>query len=251
MEASSRPQSRVSVGGVVSETFSIYGQNWVILILSSLVVFVVAGLAAGLLSREGGIILQALATIIQLAAYALYTGFVVKLVQDVRDGKRDQTAGDLLSSAAPAILALIVFGILFGIGVTIGLFLLVIPGLILITFWCVGAPSIVIEGEGPIGAFGRSWNLVRGDAWSVFAALIVILLIVIVIGIILSIIGIAISDGAMVVASTISNVITAPIFAIAVSAMFFDLGGGSGTSASTSAPAPTEPPPPPPAAPAA
>jgi hypothetical protein len=162
-------------------------------------------------------------------------------VQDVRDGKRDQTVGDLFSSAAPAILPLIVFSILFAIGVTIGFILLIIPGLILITFWSVGAPAIVAEGAGPIEAFGRSWRLVRGDAWSVFLALLVVLVIVIAIGFVLGAIATAISDGATVVASIISSVITAPIFAIAVTVMYFDLGGGR---AAAEPAVPTEPPPP-------
>ena len=62
----------------------------------------------------------------------------------------------------------IVFGILFEIGVGIGLVLLIIPGLILLTMWSVGAPAIVVERAGAFQAFGRSWHLVRGEAWSVF-----------------------------------------------------------------------------------
>ena len=246
MEAVRAPAKRITVGGVVNETFSIYGQNAVALLGSALVVFVIVGVAAGLLQNAGGAVLGLLAGIIRLVGYALFTGFVVQLVQDVRDGRRDETVGDLFSSATPAILALIVFGILFGIGVGIGFVLLIIPGLILITFWCVGAPAIVIEPAGPIEAFGRSWRLVRGDAWSVFAALLVVLLIVIAIGIVLGIIATPIGNGATVVASIISTVITAPIFALAVSVMFFDLGGGRAAAAPA---APAEPPPP--AAPAA
>jgi hypothetical protein len=249
MEASRAPGKQVSVGGVISETFSIYGQNVVALIASALVVFVIAGLAAGLLQSEGGLILGLIAAVIRLAAYALFTGFVVRLVQDVRDGQRNQSVGDLVSSAAPSILSLIIFGILFGIGVTIGLVLLIIPGLILLTFWSVGAPAIVVERAGPIEAFGRSWRLVRGDAWSVFATLLVVLLIVIAIGIVLGIIATPISNGATVVASIISGVITAPIFALAVSVMYFDLGGGAAEPA-PAAPAETAPPPAPPAPPA-
>jgi hypothetical protein len=252
MEATPAPAKRITVGGVVSETFSIYGANAVALLGASIVVFVIVGLVSGLLQNAGGVVLGLLGGIIELAGYALYTGFVVRLVQDVRDGKRDQTIGDLFSAAAPAILPLIVFGILFGIGVGIGFLLVIIPGLILLTFWSVGAPAIVVEGAGPIEAFGRSWRLVRSDAWSVFAALLVILLIVIAIRIVLSAIAIPISDGAIVIASIISGVITAPIFALAVSVMYFDLGGGRAAAAppsSTEPPAPTEPPPP--AAPAA
>jgi hypothetical protein len=244
VEATRAAADRVSVGGVVNETFSIYGQNAWALIGSSIVVFVIVGVASGLLQNSGGVVLALLAAIVRLAGYALYTGFVVKLVDDVRDGRRDQTVGDLFSSAAPAIVPLIAFGILYAIGVTIGLILLIVPGLILLTFWSVGAPAIVVEGAGPIEAFGRSWRLVRGEAWSVFATLVVILLIVIAIGVVFGAIATPISDGAILVASIISSVITAPIFALAVSVMFFDLGGGRAADAPAAA---TEPRPPTPA----
>jgi hypothetical protein len=246
MEATHAPARRISVGAVIGETFSVYGQHAWPLISSAIVVFVIVGLVSGLLQNAGGVVLALLAGIIRLAGYALFTGFVVRLVQDVRDGRRDQTVGDLFSAAAPAILPLIVFGILFGIGVGIGLILVIIPGLILLTFWSVGAPAIVVERAGPIEAFGRSWGLVRSEPWSVFATLVVVLLIVIAIGVVLGAIATPISDGATVVASIISSVITAPIFALAVSVIYFDLGGGPAP------PAPAEPTqPPPPSAPAA
>jgi hypothetical protein len=246
MEATSAPQRRISVGDTINETFSIYGQQFGPLIGSAIVVFVVVGIVAGILEAGGGLILALVASVVRLAGHALYVGFVVKLVEDVRDGRRDSTIGDLFRSGAPAILPLILFGILFGIGVAIGLVLIIVPGLILLTFWSVGAPAIVAEGVGPIEAFGRSWNLVRGNAWSVFGTLVVVLLIVIAIGIVLGVIATPIGDAAIVVASIISGAITAPIFALAVSVMFFDLGGGR--VAETPA---AESPPPPPAAPTA
>lgn len=241
MEAAPVPAHRVSVGKVISETFSIYGQNVGPLLGSAIAVFVIVGLAAGLLENGGGLVLALSAAVVRLAGHALYTGFVVRLVEDVRDGRRDQTAGNLFSAAAPAIVPLIAFGILFSLGVGVGLILLIVPGLILLTFWSVGAPAIVVEDAGVIGAFGRSWRLVRGEAWSVFGTLLVVLLIVIAIGVVLGAIATPISDGAIVVASIISSAITAPIFSLAVSVMFFDLGGGR----SPEAPAPPADPTPP------
>jgi hypothetical protein len=243
MEATRPAAKRIGVGEVISETFSIYAQHAGPLLGSAIVVFVVIGLLSGLLENAGGWVLVLLAGIVRLAGYALYTGFVVRLVEDVRDGRRDQTAGDLFSAAAPAIASLIAFGILYSIGVGIGLILVIVPGLILLTLWSVGAPAIVVERIGPIDAFGRSWRLVRGDAWSVFATLLVVLLIVIAIGVVLGVIATPIGNGATVVASIISSVITAPIFALAVSVIFFDLGGGR----TAGAPAATTEPPPPPA----
>lgn len=243
MEASRAPAKQISVGDVVNETFSIYGQNFGALIGSALVVFVVVGLLAGILQAAGGLILVLLAAAIRMAGHALYVGFVVKLVQDTRDGRRDEGVGDLFSAATPFILALIGFGILFGIGVTIGFVLLIVPGLILLTFWSVGAPAIVVEGIGPIDAFGRSWRLVRGNAWAVFGVLLVVLLIVIGIGIVLGILATPIGDGEVStwIASIISTTITAPIFAIAVTVLYFEL-------AAPAAPPPAAPAAPPPPA---
>lgn len=255
------PTKRISVGDVISETFSIYGDNIGALLGSAIVVFVVVGLVAGLLQAAGGLILILLGAAVRVAGQALYTGFVVELVRDMRDGRRDQSVGDLFSAAMPFILPLIGFGILFGIGVAIGFLLIVIPGLILLTFWSVGAPAIVVEGIGPIDAFGRSWRLVRGEAWPVFGALFVTFLIVLVIGAILAAIAGPIGVGATIVAAIISAAVTAPIYSLAVSVIYFDLAGGAAIPDPAAPPAPppatqpppppaSEPPPPPPAAPA-
>lgn len=237
------PAKRIAVGEVIGETFSIYGQNLGALLGSAIVVFIVIGLVAGVLQSAGGLILGLLAAALRLAGHALYTGFVVKLVQDVRDGRRDEGVGDLFSAASPFILPLIGFGILFGLGVTIGFILLIVPGLILITFWSVGAPAIVVEGIGPVDAFGRSWRLVRGNAWPVFGALLVVLLIVIGIGVVLAAIANPIGNGeaSTWIASIISTTITAPIFSIAVTVLYFDLAGGVAPGAASPAAAPPPP----------
>jgi hypothetical protein len=225
VETGSAPAQRVRVGDVISETFSIYRENAASLLISAAAVFIVVGVLSALLQNAGGLVLALLAGAIRLAGHALYTGFVVKLVQDMRDGRRDETVGDLFSAAAPAILPLIGFGILFAIGVAIGFVLLIVPGLILLTMWSVGAPAIVVERVGAVDAFGRSWRLVRGEAWSVFATLLVVLLIVIAIGVVLGVLATPIGDGevATYVAAIISSVITAPVFALAVTIMYYDL----------------------------
>lgn len=239
---------RIGVGDVVNETFSVYGQNFGALFGSALAVFIVVGIIAGIVQTGDSWVLALIAAIVRLAGHALYTGFVVRLVQDMRDGRRDETVGDLFEAAMPAIVPLIVFGVLFGIAVGIGFIFLIVPGLILLTFWSVGAPAIVVEGIGPIEAFGRSWRLVRGDAWSVFGALLVIFLIVLVIQFVISAIATPIGDGALVIAVVLGAAITAPIYSLAVSVLYYDLGGGGPTPPQ---PGPETPPPPTPAPPTA
>jgi hypothetical protein len=243
MEVSSASAKRVNVGDVVGEAFSIYRNNLGALLGSAIVVFLVVGLISALLEASDNWVLILLAAAVRLAGHALYTGFVVKLVQDVRDGRRDDTVGDLFSAAAPSIVPLIGFGILYAIGVGIGFLLLIVPGLILLTIWSVGGPAIVVERCGPIDAFGRSRRLVKGEGWSVFATLLVVLLIVIGVGIVLGILATPIGDGeaATYVASIVSSAITAPIFALAAAIMYFALGGGAGPAATAESPAPGDP----------
>jgi hypothetical protein len=258
VEASARTK-RIHVGEVIGETFSIYGRHFVALIGSAIILFLVVGVVTALLSGPsrdslsfGELLLVLLAVIIRLAATALYTGFVVRLVEDARDGRRDITIGRLFSSAAPAIVPLIAMSILFGLGVGIGLILLIIPGLILLTIWAVTAPAIVVEGAGAIESFGRSRELVRGDGWSVFWTIVVVWVITAVITGVFGLIGDALEGIWYGVAISLASFVTAPIHSVAASVMFFNLGGGA---TATTTPGPEASPPPeaptPPAAPAA
>ena len=183
---------------------------------------------------------------VSLVANALYTGFVVKLVEDVRaDQKRDFTTGELFRSGSHAIWPLIGNGIVKGIAVAIGFVLLIVPGLFLLTIWAVTSPAIVVERRGVFDAFSRSRELVKGQGWAVFGTILVAFLITIVIGAIAVAIGAAIGVVGIVILSIVAGILTAPINALVASILFFDLGGGSvATPAGT--PDVTAPPPPPP-----
>jgi hypothetical protein len=159
--------SKLDVGGTLSEVFSIYRDNAGVLLPVAFWLFLVVAIVNGIAGSS--LILLLLAAAVGIAAGTLYQGMVVNLVGDVQDGRRDFSAGELLSQATPFIVPLIGAGILAGIGITIGLFLLVVPGLILLTIWAVIAPVIVVEKSGVFAAFSRSRELVRGNGWRVFS----------------------------------------------------------------------------------
>jgi hypothetical protein len=168
----------------------------------------------------------------------------------VRDGRRDKSVGELIESALPAVPALIGNGILKGIAVTIGIVLLIVPGLILLTIWAVTGPAIVIERRGVIDAFSRSWELVRGQAWMVFAIILVTFLLTQGITYLLGTIGDSVADTAgYIIFQAIAGALTAPITGLIAAILFFDLGGGQ--AAPAAAPAAPAQAPPPPAAPQA
>src|SRR5262249_51687297 len=69
--------------------------------------------------------------------------------------------------------------ILAAIGVTIGFFLLIVPGFILLTYWALIVPFIVLAGSGVFQSFGNSMRTVRGYAWRVFGTYVLVFLILI------------------------------------------------------------------------
>ena len=263
---------KLEVGSVLSEVFSIYSAQAGVLLPIAFWLFLLVAIVNGLIA--GSLIMLVVALAVSTVAGTLYQGVVVELVSDVQDGRRDSSAGDLLRSAGPFILPLIGVGILAGLGIGIGMFLLVVPGLILATIWAVVAPVVVVEESGVIAAFGRSRELVRDNGWPVFGVIVVTFLIIIIVGGVLGAIGSGIANGPLVriVFSAIASTITAPVGALAASVLYFRLraikdvmpadGGASAPPVPPAAPAPstadplpppasTPPPPPPPPAPPA
>jgi Uncharacterised protein family (UPF0259) len=222
--AASPPVNRFEPGRVLGETFSVYRDNLGPLLGSALLVFAIVELLTLVLLEVGGGVFIALIAI-NFAGHAVYTGVVVKLVEDVRDGRRDSTVRDLFSAAAPAIGSLVFFSILSTLGVAIGFLLLVVPGLILLTIWSLGTPAIVVERIGPIDAFARSHELVKGVGWSVFIVLFVTFVIAGAVDFGLLSAGEAVADGnaAAYLVSVLASTLTAPIAALAVAIMYFEL----------------------------
>lgn len=247
-------KNKLDVGGTLSEVFSIYRDNAGVLLPVAFWLFLVVAILDGLAGSS--LILVLVASVVSVAAGTLYQGTVVNLVSDVQDGRRDFSASELLNSATPFILPLIGAGILAGIGIFFGLLLLIVPGLFLMTIWAVIAPVIVVEKSPVMKSFGRSRELVKGNGWPVFGAIVVAFLIVIIGGIIFAAIAAAIADGPLlrIVFSALASTITAPISALVAAVIYFRLRGIEGV-ATPAAPAvgdidPPAPPAVPPAPPA-
>ncbi len=243
----------LEIGAVLSRIADIYGQYIGPLVLSAIVVFLPVALIAALLAGSAGGALLVL--VLSIVATLWYTGVVVRLVQDVQDGRLDASVGQLFSSVTPVLLPLFGLGIVAGIAIGIGFLLFIVPGLILLTLWAVAAPVLVLEREGVFASLGRSRELVRGNGWQVFGVIVAIFAIEIVIGLVLSAIG-AIGDSAALrfIVQLIVNVLLAPVSALAASTIYFalrDIRGEGAAAAAFEAPVPADASPVPAAAPAA
>ena len=211
----------LDVGDVVSKVFRIYREQAGVLLAAAAVIFLIEALAR--LVAIDRPVLALLAGIVSLVLSTLYTGMVVELVNDVRDGRLDQSVGGLFSRVTPVVLPLIGVSILAGLGIAIGLVLLIIPGLFLMTIWAVVSPVTVLERPGVFAAFGRSRHLVKGNGWQVFGVIVLFVLIFIVIGIVLGIIGALLGEIGQVVFSYLGSVLTAPLIALAAAVIYFEL----------------------------
>jgi hypothetical protein len=235
MEASA---IQIEPGRVISEAFETYQSQAGPILGGALIVIGLTSVIDLLLGLTGSLWLLLAGIAVGLIGQVLYTGYVVKLVQDARDGRLDQSMSELFSAAAPYVGTLILNGIIYGIAVACGFFLLIVPGLILVTIWAVVAPSIVVEDRGVGEAFGRSRELVRGNGWNVFFTILLTLLIVVIVSLVFAIVGAVIGDAGRVVLGALGNILVVPVAALVSSILFFDLGGGSGSAAASEPTAP-------------
>jgi hypothetical protein len=214
----------IDVGAVMRRTFEIYvDQASVLMPAAAVVVGIAVVLDFLLVAAAPG--LGFIALVFSLVATTLFTGMVVELVADVRDGRRDASVGQLLRAVTPVLGNLVLVAIAAGIGILIGFILIVVPGLYLATMWAVAAPVVVLERPGGLRALGRSRELVRGNGWNVFA---VILLLVILVGLLSGAVGFAAESagtGVGLIVRVVVGILTAPISALAAAVLYFDLGG--------------------------
>ena len=209
--------------GVLSEAWDLYRRFAGHFLLIAFVIYVITALLVALLSLAG-VVGAILGGILSFAATYVVQASLIKAVQDVRDGRVDLDLSETVQAAAPYILPVIGAAILAGIGITIGFFLLIVPGLILLTFWCLIIPFIVLGGSGVFASFGNSWRTVRGYAWRVFGTYVLVFLILIAFSIVL---GLILGLLPVFVRSLVNNVVTgtliAPFLALVATLIYYRL----------------------------
>ena len=194
--------------GVLSEAWQMYKAHWRHLMTISFVVYLAIALVTLvlvlLLTWLGAI----LGAIISLVALFWVQGALVQAVDDIRDGRADLTLGETFERVRPRLPAIIVAGLLAGLGIALGLVLLIVPGLVLLTWWVLIIPVIVLEQTSAGAAFSRSRELVRGYGWSVFGVIVLTILVVIGFNIVLSLLLIPVSDW---LRSFVSNIVSGTV----------------------------------------
>jgi hypothetical protein len=217
------------LSGVISEAWALYRRFAAHFLVIAFVISLVAAVIEAVLAGPGGRIGLAFALLVRYVALCLVQAALVKAVQDVRDGRVDLDFGQTVSAVLPFVLPVAFASFLAAIGIWIGLILIIVPGLILLTFWSLIVPSIVIGGSGPLSAFSRSWRTVRGHAWRVFGNYVLVFLIYIAVSIVIGLILLALPlwlrDS---LGSLIAGTLMLPFVALVVTLIYFRLSRAHG-----------------------
>jgi hypothetical protein len=211
------------LAGVLSEAWQMYRAHAWHMLAIAFVIYVAAAIVAAVLTLAG-LAGALLGSVVEVFAAFLLQAALVKAVQDVRDGRADLSISETVSAATPYLWPVAAASILAGIAISIGLFLVIVPGLWLITIWAVIVPVIVIERSGALDSFGRSTRLVRGHGWHVFGTLVLVFVIMIVADLVLGVVFLALPlfwrSG---LSTIISGTLIAPFLALVVTLIYYRL----------------------------
>jgi hypothetical protein len=214
--------------GVLGEAWGLYKAHWRHLLAISFAVYVTIAVIGALLTLAltwVGALIAALISLVGLFwVQGALVGALVKAVEDVRDGRADLSLAETFVRVRPQLAAIIVAGVLAGIGIFLGLLLLIVPGLVLITWWVLIIPVIVLERTSAGAAFGRSRDLVRGYGWRVFGVIVLTILLLLGFGIVLGLVLTPLADWLQnFVSNIVSGTLTAPFIALTWTLLYYRL----------------------------
>jgi hypothetical protein len=246
----------LTLGEILDRMFSIYRKNFLMLVgiagLPYAGVTVIIGFLVGLaalvatgsapdsarigIGAVGGIFLIVIIVMVFVFVVAIILASLGTYVAvwDIQVGRQTgikRAYRVAWSHAGAAILA----GILAGLAIIAGFFLLIVPGIIVYLALSLIYPVIIAEDSGGAESLGRSWELTKGYRWKIFVAGLVSLAVSMAItyGIqipMLVIASVSFTQGnppiwfviANALASVIGSVVPAPLLAIASCLIYYD-----------------------------
>jgi hypothetical protein len=174
---SAETQGKLSLREIAAEMWAVYRRHWRFLVPAAIVVLLPQSIADAFLegfevehlrtfadfATVGGALVTAA---VNFFGQAVYAGLAAAAVIDWRAGRPLPRLSELVR--AMPIGRLIVLDIVITVLFAIGFALLIVPGLIVLTYIAISPAVMKIEHLGVQGALSRSIELVRGRAWQVF-----------------------------------------------------------------------------------
>lgn len=221
--------------GVIGEAWRHYKTHWQHLVGIALMIHViVAALSLAFVLTFPLVLAALLSFIVAFVGSLLVQGALAKAIEDLMDGRTDMGFGETLAAARPYLGRIAIASVLAGIGIVLGLVLLIVPGLVLLTWWSLIVPVIVFEDSGAVDSLGRSRELVRGWGLQVFGIFLLMILLLIAFGIVLGLVLLPFPDNVgQFVSDVVGGAVTAPFIALVAIILYGRLRGPQASGPST------------------
>ena len=215
---------RLSIVDVLREAWRLYTSFLGRFFLIAVIVFGILSLVqfATDETREfGPLVVLIIATIVGIF---WLQGAIVIAVDDAQRPGPSLSILEIFRRVLPRLWPLVGAGIVVATGVTAGIVLLVLPGLALLTLWSMVAPAIVLEQKSVHDALRRSWQLVKPDAFRVFAVIVITIVLATIVSTIIRAVLQPLPDSVdSYVATVIADAVSVPFVALAWTVMYFEL----------------------------
>jgi hypothetical protein len=189
LELRQRTLTAQTLGELLNETFAVYGRQFSSFVRLAAMVQVPVMLIAFFLGA-GVVSFGTNAVLVFFAAMLTYAAGAHAVGQDYLTGR--VSVADCYSRVSWRLTSLFAIGLVMGIVAGLGLVLsfVIIPlivSLMYLVYWSVAVPAVVVEGHKPAEALKRSFRLVRGNWWRVFAVLVVLSLVMFGLGVVVAV----------------------------------------------------------------
>jgi hypothetical protein len=243
----------LTLGEILDRTFTLYRRHFLLfigiaaipqlLVLAVNLILLLSGARTGratpasaaALGYLGLAVVLGLVTLIAaIIAYLFSQGGTIFAVSELYLGRSTSIAASLKRVWAD-IGSLFGVLVLNGLVISVGILLLVIPGIYFSCRLLVCVPSALIEGRGPSESLSRSWDLTRGCAGRAFVILLIFIAISVALGGVagapLGYIVATVKDPAvlrmwmvvMQIVNSTASVLVSPVLLIATAVFYFDL----------------------------
>jgi len=230
-----------SISNVFSNTFGVIARNAPLFLGLSLIIVGVPQLLIGLLfTPETGdpmaLINNPAAIFTSMIGYIVFLFLSIVLQASLIVASANDLAGkpvnfsECVSRAVAKLFPLIGLGIVVAIGVSIGLLLLIVPGIILYLMWMIAVPAMMVESLGVSASLSRSSALTKGSRWKLLGLIVVFLIFSTIVGIPIGVLSM-ISPSMSVVSGALISAVSAAVGAAGIAAVYIELRGSKeGTS---------------------
>jgi len=166
---------------VLSDALGTYFRRWWELVPRAFVIYLGLSLTALAVGQAFG----GAAGIAASALITFFGYFWLQALHVLEVAGDESAAGRTFRRAARRLLPLLGASVLAGLGLALGFVLFLVPGLVLMVWWSLLVPAVVLEGHGPRAALRRSRELVRGHGVKVFTTMVISAVIVIPVAVVL------------------------------------------------------------------